>query len=344
MLSAAVFVGLLALGPGLGLAPGEEPVAPVEGPTPIEVPEEGGGATPLPILTGLVAAAAALASRRPGVAVGLRPPEDTLVVFVPGHGHGPGEEAYRDFIELTGLDPAAVRHFDYRWVTGGDDARRASTLAPTPHTALALNAYVSGVAAGEHPVWLVGFSKGGAAVAELVEYWDRGILETPGGVRGAMLLDPPMARGLLGKLQSVGRVVGPIPDDGGYDPVDCVFLGLGCRDHRAYLGAQSGVEVLVVRNPRAAVTSFGDLPPGLRVIDAPDDGPGPWGQVLRNPLRLFGRISEAHDSVLSDPDVARCLVQEMWEPESCTLGQPAIEVPEFSPLPVRASSWAGRAV
>ena len=349
MLSAGLLVGVLALGPGLGLAPDDEP--PVESSVPAAEPAGNAPAPPnddalpaTPILLGLTAAAAALASRRAGAALGLRPPEETMVVFLPGHGQGAGEDVYGEFVDLMGLEADDARYFDYRWVTGDADPHRASALAPTTQTAASLNAYLAGVADGDRPIWLVGFSKGGTAVAELISAWDRGVYRPPVNVTGAMLLDPPMARGIHGTLQSVGRVVGGIPDDGGYDPVDCAFLWFGCHDNRAHLGEASGIDVIVVRNPRAAVTSFGDRPPGLRVVDAPDDGPGPWGQLVENPLRLFGRLREAHEAVLSDPAVARCLVAEMHRPGSCPLARPPIEAPEFSPLRVRASSRVARAI
>lgn len=347
MLAGLVLVGTLALGPGLGLVAGDEPVPPPS-PAP-EVPEPEPPAEPAPgtpidaVLLGMAAAAALLAASRPGGALGLRPPEDALVVFVPGHGQGLGEEVYADFVAEMGLDPDAARYFDYRWVTGDSDPKRASALAPTDRTAGSLNAYLAGVAEGERPVWLVGFSKGGAVVAELVSAWDRGAHEPGANVVGAMLLDPPMARGLHGTLQSIGRFVGALPDDGGYDPVDCPLIWLWCRDARAHLGEGSGVEVVVVRNPQAAVTSFGDHPAGLRVLDAPDDGPGPWGQLLTNPFRLFGRLGEAHEAVLSDPAVARCLVAEMWQRGSCPLGRPQPVAP-FRPLRMRARSPLARAV
>jgi hypothetical protein len=347
VLAGIVLVGVLAVGPGLGLAPGDEsepsPPPPPEVPAP-EPPEEPDPGWPLAaVLLGLAAAAAALAAQRPGSALGLRPPENTLVVFLPGHGQGPGEEVYAEFVEEMGLDPEDARYFDYRWVTGDTDAKRAAALAPTDRSASSLNAYLAGVSDGERPVWLVGFSKGSAVIAELVAAWDRGAPRPNPGVTGAMLLDPPMARGIHGKLQSIGQVAGLIPDDGGYDPVDCSLIWFWCRDARDRLGEASGVEVIVVRNPRAGLTSFGDHPEGLRVVDAPDNGPGPWGQLLRNPLRLFGRLSEAHEAVLSDPAVARCLVAEMWWPGSCELGrEPAAMV--FHPLRARARSPLARAV
>lgn len=344
MLSIGLVVAALAAVPGLGLAPEDEPVADAGGGVEIPMAPAEPGMPGEPILLGLAAAAAVLATRREGSALGLRPPEEAMVVFVPGHGQGAGAEVYAEFVELMGLDPDDARYFDYRWITGDADPHRASALAPIEQSAASLNAYLAGIADGDRPVWLVGFSKGGATVAELIATWDRGVHRPPADVVGAMLLDPPMARGLHGSLQSAGRVMSGIPDDGGYDPVDCSFLWFGCHDTRAHLGEKSDIEVIVVRNPHAAVTSFGDRPPGLRVVDAPDDGPGPWGQIMDNPLQLFSRLSEAHESVLTDPRVVRCLVAEMHAPGTCPLGRPRIEAPEFSPLRVRAASRAGRAV
>lgn len=333
MLAVGLLVGAFTLGPGLGLAPDDEPVPPPPVATPAP-PAAPGSDLPAAVVLGFGVIAAVIAAQKPGSALGLRPPEDTMVVFVPGHGQGPGEEVFREFVDLMGLDPEDARYFDYRWVTGESDSQAASMGAPVRPSAFSLNSYLAGVAESEQSVWLVGFSKGGATVAELIAAWDRGLFGPTANVEGAMLLDPPMARGIHGTLQSAGTVVGPIPDDGGYDPVDCSFLFFGCHDHRAHLGEASGVEVIVVRNPRAGVTSFSDHPPGLRVVDAPDDGPGPWGQVFENPFKLFSRLSEAHESVLSDPEVVRCLVKEMETKGSCPL-----DVPRYPSLrmPARVS-------
>jgi hypothetical protein len=273
------------------------------------------------VTAAMAVAAAILAGRRTdaGSALRLRPPEGTRVVFVPGHGQAEGRRAFAALVAEMGLDPEDARYFDYRWVTGQSDPIAASQRAPVGATAAALNAYLAGVGASGNPVWLVGFSKGGATIAELLAMWDSGAHRPPVDVTGATLLDPPIASGIHGELQSAGRMVSWIPDDGGYDPVRCVFLKAGCHDTRAHLGEASGVEVLVVRNPRAGITSFSDRPPGLRVVDAPDDGPGPWEQLWRNPLALPGRVSEAHLSVLHDQSVARCIVEEMRAPGSCSL-------------------------
>lgn len=271
------------------------------------------------VLASAVMAAAALARKGPGSALGLRPPEDALVVFVPGHGQGEAAAAFGDLIDLMGLDRDDVRFFDYRLTTGQSDPVSASQRAPIDDTVRSLNAYVAAVAAEGRPVYLVGFSKGGASVASLIAAWDDGAFGPADSVAGAFLLDPPIASGTHGWLQSVGMMVGTIPDDGGYDPVACGFLWWGCHDEREHLGKASGVEVLVVRNPKAGITSFSDHPEGLRVVDAPDQGRGFWDQMWRNPLGVPGRVEEAHESVLTDGAVAACLVNEMRLVGSCGL-------------------------
>lgn len=330
MLAVGLVVGALTLG-GPGLLGGDldttsDPGVDVtEIPVPPAMP---GGAAAL--IAGTGALLAALATRGPGAGLGLRTPDDAVVVFVPGHGQGTAGEAFGTLIEMMGLDGDAVRGFDHRWVTGHADAKTASQLSPIGPTAASLNAYLAGVGAAGDPVWLIGFSKGGATIAELIAAWDRGLHRPPVDVRGAFLLDPPIARGMHGAIQSAGRVAGVIPDDGGYDPVECTFLRLGCHDTRVDLGRASGVEVLVIRNPLAGITSFLDSPSGLRVVDAPDGGPGPWGQLVRNPFGLPGRIATAHTSVLTDPAVARCIVAEMASPGSCRVAP--MRLPSLRPI------------
>jgi hypothetical protein len=138
-------------------------------------------------------------------------------------------------------------------------------------------------------------------------------------VEGAALLEAPIAKGLQGVVQSVGRHVGFIPDDGGYDPIKCTLGGLVCRDTREHLGRAAGVSVTVVRNPKAGITTFGDHPEGLRVYNASDEGPDFWETGLSSPWNLPSRISEAHESVLRSGAVAECIVAEIEEPGTCDL-------------------------
>ena len=318
---------------GLGLAADERPVtdapAAAEPVTPTE--QTPGPLLPAAAVIGSLLAALAASRKEPGGALGLRPPEDAIVVFVPGHGQGSGPEVFADLIDLMDLDPDDARFFDYRLVTGGADPITASQSASIEDTTRALNAFVGGVAAEERPIWLVGFSKGGATVANLVADWDDGVYGPNNSVEEVFLLDPPIAAGLHGWLQSVGRAVGAIPDDGGYDPVACSFVVWGCDDEREHLGEAAGVDVLVIRNPNAGITNLNDFPDGLRVVDAPDDGPGFWEQFWSNAIGLPARVAAAHESVLDDADVASCLVAEMREPGSCPL-EPA--GPQRVPAPL----------
>ncbi|MCH7584388.1 MAG: alpha/beta hydrolase [Acidobacteria bacterium] len=334
-------------GSSLGLAGDEtEPIIVEPAPPPVEpIPasDQEHPIDPLPGMLGVAGIAAALAAlqRRgddlsPGAGLSLDP--GPVVVFIPGHGQSHGSSAFADLIEYMGLDDGSVRHFDYRWVDGGSSASAASEAVLLDDAASALNAYLAGVAGDGREIYLVGFSKGGAMVAELVADWDDGRWGPSDSVVGAALLDPPIARGKLGWLQGVGRFWGPLPDDGGYDPVGCTLLRFNCSDRRVGLGLNSGVDVLVIRNPKAGVTSFGDHPAGLRVYDAADDGPTIWQQLIRNPFALPWRISEAHEAVLHDRNVADCITAELTSgtcdlpktkpaPRLSSLRRPAIRPP-----------------
>lgn len=344
---AAIVLGVAILGGGtVGLSPddsqtdqpagsyAEQPADPGTREDPAGVPPAVG--------LGVIAAALALIQRRdgnlaPSAGLGLRP-SDPVFVFVPGHGQPHGSQAFDELIGLMGLADDSVQHFDYRWIEGSPSHTQASEDVRVEDAASALNAYIAGVTSQGRDVYLVGFSKGGSTVAELLADWDDGRWGPTDAVVGAALLDPPIAAGAHGWLQSVGRRIGPVPDDGGYDPVQCRFLTLWCDDRRAHLGEAAGVDVVVIRNPRAAITSFGDVPPGLRVHDAADDGPGPLGQLFRNPFGLPGRVVEAHESVLSDPRVAACLMGEVRRSGTCDLPLrrstpplPSLRPPAFSP-------------
>ena len=318
--AATLIVGLLLLGGGtLGLEGDEVDSIPIEpdsgsqesSPEPDEAPDE--SIPGLLALAALAAALAALQQRRGDLspAAGLSLEADPVVVFVPGHGQPHGSAAFADLIEHMGIADEEVRHFDYRLINGGLSAPEASADVGIDDAVTGLNAYLAGVAGDGRKIYLVGFSKGGATIAELVADWDAGRWGPSDAVVGAALLDPPIASGSLGWLQSLGRFWGPVPDDGGYNPVQCTFLRFGCSDRRVGLGRESGVEVVVIRNPKAAVTSFGDDPEGLRVYNATDDGPTIGGQLIRNPFGLPNRIAEAHDAVLHDRKVADCVVAEL---------------------------------
>ncbi|MCJ7726899.1 MAG: hypothetical protein MUP76_11005 [Acidimicrobiia bacterium] len=301
--------------------------------TPVTIPSGAPSSpveTPILPVTSILAAAAALAAGlrgreddpAPGDGLGLA--DDPLVVFVPGHGNGPDD--FDDLVDLMDLGADDYRVFDYRWTVATPDQVHASQVASIDSTADVLNAYLAGVADGGREVYLVGFSKGGAGIAELVSRWDDGVPQPVAGVVGAALLDPPISGGFQGFVQSLGRFVGPIPDDGGYDPVECNWLHR-CHDHRDHLGEGAGVEVLVLRNPKAGITNFDDRPDGLRVYDVPDEGRGPLGALLHNPFSYSSRVAEAHDAVLHDQRVADCIRAEMADPGSCDIPAPRTQAP-----------------
>lgn len=316
-------LALTAPGDANRLAPDPpEPTPPVTAPA--QAPASPAEAPVLPIASILAAGAALAAGLRgrddepaPGDGLGLS--GDPLVVFVPGHGNGPAD--FHDLVDLMDLGPDDYRVFDYRWTVETTDQVHASQAAGIDSTADALNAYLAGVTDGNRKVYLVGFSKGGAGIAELVSRWDDGAPPPVPGVVGAALLDPPISGGFQGFVQSIGKYVGPIPDDGGYNPMECDWLRR-CHDNRDHLGDAAGVEVLVLRNPKAGITNFDDRPDGLRVYDVPDDGRGPLGALLHNPFTYSSRVAEAHDAVLRDQRVADCIRAEMAELGSCDIPGP----------------------
>lgn len=309
-------------GDGLRLVP-DPVVGPSPAPGAVAPSSPAAPALPFPaalagVVAGIVALAASTWAARREDEQAAASSGERLVVFVSGHGSGSAPGVFAHLVAMMGIDPAQARYFDYRWADGGTDHTRASQGATVDETADALAGYLAGLAALGRPMYLVGFSKGGAGVAELVARWDRG---QPGAaaVQGAALLDPPMASGIHGFLQSLGTLWGPMADDGGYDPVRCSIWE--CTDSRDRLGEASGVPVVVVRNPQSVVANFADVPEGLRVYEASDGGPGLLETLFTRPWAVAGRLSEAHNAVLHDPRVADCIVAEMRQTGACSLPQ-----------------------
>lgn len=224
-------------------------------------------------------------------------------------------DGFSDLAGRIGVDTDDVRVFDYRWAHPAADRIDASRWAPTDDAADALGAYLA--AQGEHHrrIYVVGHSKGGAVIAELVARWDENPSLAPPAVTGAALLDPPIAAGFLGQLQSFGRLIGDVPDDGNYDPIKCSWLR--CTDTRVDLGHNAGVEVIAIRNPDAEVTNFRDNPEGLRVFDLIDDGRSPAARWLPDIFGFLARVGEAHSSVLHHDAVAECIAAEAKLSGSC---------------------------
>lgn len=328
MLVVFAVAAIVASGPSL------EPrdLDPAEVPSPrTAVPARGGPApwAPLGLVVPAAVAAVALRPERshetgeyvsiPDDAMGLEPPDDVTVVLVPGH--GTDASVFDGLVDLMGLDPDQIEVFDFGWAGGSADPTVSSTWVPADDATHALSGYLHGLGASGRPIYVIGFSKGAVTTAALLAEWDATPSLAVDGVVGAALLDPPMASGVHGWMQSVGRWVGPIPDDGGYDPVECDFWGLECHDSRDHLGEAAGVEVVVFRNPMSGIANFGDDPEGLRVVDVPDRGPHPSHLTLR-PADAVARANEAHYAVSHSPVVAACIVAEMNRVGSCEVDPP----------------------
>lgn len=233
-------------------------------------------------------------------------PGDVIVVLVGGYGSGYGAE-FQHLIAALGLGDSQVAHFDYRWPSAQVSHVHATEAAAIAGVAGSLEAFIAGLSRAGSPIYLIGFSKGGAAVAHLVADWDANGGRAADRVVGAALLDPPLADGAGGLVQSLGSLVPLLPNDGGYAPIRCEG---GCRDTRAHLGEASGVAVTVFRNPDASVANFTGSPPGMRVFDIDDGRPPPARHDLAG-------ISSAHRFALVSAAVASCIGTEMAEPGSC---------------------------
>lgn len=298
----------VAPGDGLGLAP---------------APTSGSGRTPgrspfVPIggagLGGAVLAGSVLVRRRGG---GSSRDTDPLFVYVPGHGGDP--DGFEDLAHRIGVEPTDVRVFDYRWAWASTDPVGASHWAPTASAADALGAYLAALDSDGRPIYLVGHSKGGAVITEVVARWDARPETGVDNVVGATILDPPIATGPLGLLQSMGWFHGGTADDGLFDPVKCGWTG--CRDVRNGLGERSGVEVVIVRNPDAVFTSFWGRPNDVRVYDL-DDGGGSMLRRFPDVVGMWQRMGEAHSSVLHSDTVADCIASEARAGGSCDWPSP----------------------
>ncbi len=305
--------GPIVPGDGLGLAPPPPPPAAAAPSSPAAptVPPLGVGG--ILAVAGTLVGVAGSRRRDPSGSPPPFPP-DVLVVFVPGFGSAP-TGTFDDLIGGIGVPADQVREFDWRWVVAGAGHEAASRRGEIDNAADVLEAYLAGLSADDRGIYLIGHSKGGATIAELMARWDADPERAITGVYGAALLDPPLSGGLLGELQRVGKWLPFLPNNGGYDPHECGWLT--CRDTRRNLGREAGVDVLVIRNQDAVVTSFGDEPAGLRIYDLDDDGePSALRRVVTRGS-VLGRISSAHDSPLHHPEVAACLRNELHAVGTC---------------------------
>jgi hypothetical protein len=258
----------------------------------------------------LAALQAAATQRRRRIASIPSAPSEITVLFVSGFDQSP-EGEFAQLIEWMKLSPDQVRYFDYRWVKPVDDHEAATRRAGNGELVDGLHAHLAGMAAmSDRPIYLVGFSKGGAAIAGLLKRWDQHPGDAVPSVVGAALLDPPISGRLLGMLQSAGSFISTLPNDGGYTPTHCGFLGhLDCHDTRVDLGKEAGVEVIVFRHEDSQLANFRDHPDGLRVYEL--EGGLPSG------LGFSDRITTAHKAVFASPEVAACIAHEMRRVRTC---------------------------
>ena len=317
------FIGSLSPSDGLGLAssansgssrsPERSPFVPI------------GGAG----LGGVAMVGSVLVRRRSG---GARGDAGPVFVYVPGHGGDP--DGFDDLAGRIGVDPSDVRVFDYRWAWASSDPVEASRWAPTVDAADALGGYLAALESDGRPIYVVGHSKGGAVITEVIGRWDAHPEFGVEAVVGAAILDPPVASGPLGLLQSIGWLHGATADDGLFNPVRCRWDG--CVDIRDGLGERSGVEVVIVRNPDAEFTNFWGRPDDVRVYDL-NDGDGSMLGRFPDVVGMWRRMGEAHNSVLHSDTVADCIASEARAGGSCDWP----ETPSIGAIWGRGSSGAG---
>ena len=310
---------------GLGLAPRSVPAATQPGAMPPpSAPLPPGGA--LPIGLGLLGGMGALGVASRPMHRRRRGEEPSVIyVYVPGHGGDP--DGFADLASRIGVGEDQIAVFDYRWVWPSEDPIDASQWARTSDAADALHAQVATLSRDHERIYVVAHSKGGAIVTEMVSRWDERPAVAVPAVTGVILLDPAIAAGPLGWGQSVGWLVGRVADDGKFDPIRCGLTG--CHDIRENLGRSAGVEVVVVRNPDAVVTSFRDRPAGLRVYELDDGGVNAFS-LWHRPRDVLGRVGEAHRAVLHSDAVAACITAEAGATGSCRWPEPQ---PDHAPAP-----------
>ncbi|MCZ7533377.1 MAG: alpha/beta hydrolase [Acidimicrobiia bacterium] len=297
-------------GDGIGLAPNPIIRSSSASTTPGPRPSRPLFPTSIPFAAGTAAALGA------SVVFKRRRNDDPLVVVV--HGDGGSPESFRSLTDAMGIPTWRVVAFDYSTVDGGASSTASSHRVSTADAADRLDAMLRELSMDNANIYTVHHSRGGAVGAELIADLDEGSRPPIDGYRGAALLDPAIAAGPHGWLQSLGGSwpFGMVPDDGGFDPIRCTEDG--CRDIRAHLGESAGVEVVAIRNTDAVLPNFWGRPEGLRVFDVRDLLPSAALLVNINPVLALLRMSQAHNSVLKSGAVAQCVRAEIDEPGSCT--------------------------
>ncbi len=297
-------------GDGIGLAPNPIVRSSIGSTAPGQPPSRPLFPMSIPLAVGTVAALGA------SVVFKRRRNDDPLVVVV--HGDGGSPESFRYLTTAMGIPTSRVVAFDYSAVDGGESSTESSHRVSTVDAADHLDAMLRELSRDNANIYTVHHSRGGAVGAELIADLDEGSRQPIDGYRGAALLDPAIAAGAHGLLQSLGGFwpFGMIPDDGGFNPVRCTDDG--CRDIRAHLGESADVEVVAIRNTDAVLPNFWGRPEGLRVFELRDFLPSAALLVNINPMLALLRMSHAHTSVLKSGVVADCVRAEIDEPGSCT--------------------------
>ncbi len=263
---------------------------------------------------GAVGGAATLAAA--AVLMHARRRRDDEPFYVIVHGNGGSAHDFDVLLDSLGVTDDRVAAFDYTVVGRGDSSTIASRTTSTERAAEALDDLIRQLSVDHANIYSIHHSKGGAVGVTVIGNLDDGTNPPIDGYVGAALLDPAIAGGMLGRLQSAGGFSSWIPDNGGFDATRCTDGA--CRDVRENLGQASGVEVMVIRNPDAEITNLRDDPDGLRVFDLENDG-GIAARYLAplSPLLAFKRIWHAHSSVLEHEAVSACIKAEVAEPGSC---------------------------
>jgi pimeloyl-ACP methyl ester carboxylesterase len=289
-------------GDGLGLDPVPAAVLPVELP---RSPNRSSRSS-LPLGVGALGAVSALGAGLVAERRRRRSMEPLLVLV---HGNGGSAEDFDPLLDELSIETFDVVVFDWRTASAATTSMEASRVASTEAAAIELDELLRSLSEDHGNIYTILHSKGGAAGVAMIAALDDGTRPAIDGYRGAALLDPAIARGILGAVQRLGSISTYIPDNGGFDPVVCTSEG--CHDRREHLGVASGVEVIAIRNPDAVITSFWDRPEGLRVFDLVDDGKPSALWFWHIPPLFRYRVVEAHGSVLEHWAVADCISAEI---------------------------------
>lgn len=253
-------------------------------------------------------------------------PARTLVVTIGGFGSTPGT-TFESLLETIGVAENQVENFDWNWDGRFVSSAEASRRASIDQGLLTLRSWLDTLDP-DIEISLIGHSKGAVLIAEFLASQDR-VCGHDDRIRTAVLLDPPLAAGILGQAQSIGDgLFGLVPNDGGFKR-----KWNDGTDKLNDLGRAGGVAVRIIRNPDAAITNLGPTP-GIVMYDLADDGEGspldaaraernywyavanPIFDLARSAVAGARRMEEAHSDITNDPQVAVAVRQEIVSPGS----------------------------